>query len=111
MNHINRLDIKNKNECHVDHVHNEVDMDTTSIGIGDTEQYIDSLLSHTREDNCAHPLMDLLDEIFDKSNNDNKKWASGVNDKATDRINNDHPNNSLEPPFSNKVKQGDCLSS
>jgi hypothetical protein len=67
MNDINRLNIKNKNQDYVDQAHKQVDIDTRSIVIGDMENFPNSLLSHTEEDNCTHSLMDLLDEFFDKN--------------------------------------------
>jgi hypothetical protein len=53
--------------------------------IGDIESFIDSLLSHTEEDNCTHTVMDLLEEFFDNSSNNNNRGV-GRPDKASNTM-------------------------
>ena len=36
--------------------------------MGDVENFIDSLLSHTKEENCTHSVNDFLQEYFDNKN-------------------------------------------
>jgi hypothetical protein len=44
--------------------------------IGDMENFLDSLLAHTEEENCQHSVSDFLQEFFDNSNsNSNRKMA------------------------------------
>ncbi|MGH9996558.1 MAG: hypothetical protein ACRD7F_00950 [Nitrososphaeraceae archaeon] len=45
--------------------------------IGDMENFLDSLLLHTEEENCNHSVSDFLQEYFDNKNkNKNKVMAS-----------------------------------
>jgi hypothetical protein len=36
--------------------------------VGDMENFLDSLLAHTEEENCTHSVNDFLQEYFDKKN-------------------------------------------
>ena len=45
--------------------------------VGDLENFLDSLLAHTEEENCQHSVSDFLKEYFDNKNkNKNKVMAS-----------------------------------
>jgi hypothetical protein len=63
--------------------------------IGDIESFIDSLLSHTEEDNCTHTVMDLLAEYYANKNKNRgvgrPAKASNTNKDSSAADNNETP--------------------
>jgi hypothetical protein len=56
-------------------------------GIGDMENFLDSLLAHTEEENCQHSVSDFLQEFFDNSN---RKMAGKPGQTSPTTISNSH---------------------
>lgn len=55
--------------------------------VGDMENFLDSLLAHTEEENCQHSVPDFLQEYFDKKNGRISGLPNGRHERGTNDSN------------------------